>query len=305
MKKDNIATLVIIVILLVVFIPLTTIGTIKRLSETRDDNPKHELYYKGYLWFYNDNELLGKYECKTSVCNLAKTIIDDDEYHIKYDKGNLDNIGIINNKFVFVLDGDEINLIDIKSNLVLQKYNGIKNYNTLLDNNIYLLKNKNDKWGIVSISEGIVAYLPFEYDYIGLIYKTSEDKIDVNKLLVKKDNKWMVIDNTGKSLTNGYDYPIIDYNDNYIFFQNNDNIIASDKNNNRLLSDISIKDFSILEDYILLFTDKEVYLYNELEESPLKTYDNIKSDDKVSMEISGNRLYIRVNNSTFDTLEIR
>ena len=79
--KANKYSLVIIILLLVITLPLTVMGYIYKQNHKVDENKNHEMYYKGKIWFYNNSgELLGTYECKTEVCELAKSTIDDEEY---------------------------------------------------------------------------------------------------------------------------------------------------------------------------------------------------------------------------------
>ena len=69
--KDK-KTLITIIILLVVFLPLGLVGTIKHFSTSKtnvdvNSNPNKEFIYNNKLYFYYENELLATYECST--CN--------------------------------------------------------------------------------------------------------------------------------------------------------------------------------------------------------------------------------------------
>ena len=88
-----------IIILLIIFFPLTVLGFIFKDKEftyqDNNDNPKHLPYYHNSLWFYDNDELINKYSCQYERCTYL--------------------FPIINNKYVFINDGN-IHLYDIINN---------------------------------------------------------------------------------------------------------------------------------------------------------------------------------------------
>ena len=59
MKEDK-GVLITIIVLLVIFLPLTILGYIEH--NKMENNYEHKLYYQGYLWFYDNDKLIGKIE---------------------------------------------------------------------------------------------------------------------------------------------------------------------------------------------------------------------------------------------------
>ena len=215
--KENKGVFYTIIILLIVFLPLTIFGYIN--NKKIENNSEKKLYHNGYLWFYDNEELLGKYECSTKSCSLAKSTIPDKEYKIKYyTEGTNEDIDIINNKYVFINDGTEIIFYDIHTDSVLTKYKSINTYNSNLNNNEYILENIDGLWGVLSFTNDIASIIPFEYDFIGLSKDLNDsDFINTDYYLVKKDNEWYVIDKENNIVTNKY-YNIYEYKilDNFI-----------------------------------------------------------------------------------------
>ena len=62
MKEDK-GVLITIIVLLVIFLPLTILGYIEH--DKMENNYDHKLYYQGYLWFYDNDKLIGKYKCNS------------------------------------------------------------------------------------------------------------------------------------------------------------------------------------------------------------------------------------------------
>ena len=78
--KNNKMVLPVIIILLIIFLPLTVIGSYKSLSKgTSLENPSKEHKYNNKLFYYDsEGKLLGTYECTSSDCDDAQTEIDDE-----------------------------------------------------------------------------------------------------------------------------------------------------------------------------------------------------------------------------------
>lgn len=207
MKGDK-GSLIIIIVLLIIFIPLTILGYFNHTK--KEDNPSHLLYYDNKIWFYDNNNLKGKYECKVPSCTLATTNVDDDvDYGINIYTSDEVN-PVKTNNFALVRDENKILLYNINTNLVIARYAGLKNYNNMLED-MAILENDGNKWGVLSFKEDVMSLLPFEYDYIGLSNKVEEGLIKTNYYIVKKDNKWFIVDDTNAQISDSYNEPIIDY----------------------------------------------------------------------------------------------
>lgn len=297
--------LITIIILLLLFIPLTVISAFVRVGKNPlDENPGHDFKYKESLWFYDSKDkFLSSYECQTKICDYASTVIDDDTYEINYYKnGTKNKVDIIDNKFTFINDGALIYLYSVDTGITLQTYKSIKNYNTELENNTYIIQNNDGLWGALTIGNQLSVVVPFEYDFIGLINKTNDNILKTNKFIVLKNSKWMIIDNNNSSLNSPVDYPIIDYNDDYIFTKNDNKIKIFSYENYEYLSNYTIRDYILLEKYIGIITDNFLLIYDNLGESYLKSITLTNESKNIDLEIDGNNLNIKIDNNIVDTI---
>lgn len=294
---------IITLVLLIIALPLTVVGIIFNYKNDSVDNPNKEFYYNNHLYFYNNNEeLLAKYECMFKNCGYANEVNYDDDYGIKYYKSN-DKIvnGIINNKYVFISDyKDEQNsiyLYDLEKNDIYATYKSVKNYGIGIVNNYYIVESLTGTYGIIKIENGeVINVLPFAYDYIAL-----QDDIDLeqNKLLadifiVKKENKWYLVDENEAEFTNGSEQPIIAFdslsyiikNENYSIYNydGTSKLFGSYKYLNYISKYIEVKDannnYYILDKSTMTLASK---LYQITDESVIDT--KINDEDKIEIII--------------------
>ena len=115
--KDK-KTLITIIVLLVIFLPIGLVGTIKHFSLPKQldngiENPDKEFIHNNKVYFYIGDKLMSTYECST--CSIADTVIDDSKYHTNYYKGDdLVLSGVINNFFsVFKKDNNYVLDMDL------------------------------------------------------------------------------------------------------------------------------------------------------------------------------------------------
>ncbi len=300
--KSNKYSLVIIIILLAIFLPLTIYGYIYKQSNKVEENPNHEMYYKGKIWFYNkEDELLGSYECKNEICELAKTIIDDDEYNLDYYKDGKDNqLEVIEDTYALIQDGDYIYLYNVHNSSTIQEYLKAKNYNTKLSNNYYILQGKDNKWGVLYIGINVEMIIPFEYDFIGIKNNLDSDNnlID-NMFIVKQDNDWFLIDDSNKKLTSSYEFPIITYTDKVVVLENNTYMLY-DYEGKRLLSDTVINKYLFENKYTGIINNNKLYLYYNLDNDPIKEYE-INSDSNIKLEYKDYKVYVYDNDTLLDS----
>lgn len=227
------AAFIIIIVLLVISIPCSIIGiAYKFISSNKEitqpiKRPNQEFYQNGTLNFYDYGELLGQYNCKNlnGYCGWAYETIDDDNYNLRYyNDESIDNIYLVSNRYAFLLDVPEIlesyedreiilyDLIDAKE---VNTYKGVKDYSVGINNDYYIVKNEEDKWGVIQLTKnGLTEVIPFEYDYIGLQEDLSSlnSKIISNIFAVLKDNEWFLIDLNNSQLSRPVTTPIISYN---------------------------------------------------------------------------------------------
>ena len=171
--------------------------------------------YMGLIYFYDKRfKLIGTYKC-------INTVVECDRAFSGYDKFNTLNsdpltktplykMEIIHDKYAFVDDsstqqskyGDVgynriIYLFDITKNKIIARYSDVKgsimNSSDELatgEKHRYIVKShKNDKWGLISLTEkgNITEEMAFEYDSI------SYDE-DTGYYILCKDSKWYVYD---------------------------------------------------------------------------------------------------------------
>ena len=305
MPKHKKISFIIIVVLLVILIPLTILGFIGRKVNARLlDNPNHDLYYKGHIWFYdNDGNFKSKYECINEKCEISKTIINDDEYDINYYKdGKSRDTKIISDKYVFITDGEEIELFDISIGNVITKYKSIKNYYTNL-NDTYIIQNANNKWGVLNFVGTLKSILPFEYDFIGLIDEAVAE-VNLDKFIVEKDNKWQIINNQKSHVSGSFDEIITYYNDQYIFLKNDNNIFKIiDYQDNEYLKDYVITKYYIVDKYTAIISNNNLYIFENLNNNYIKSVP-ITNSDNLILELNNNKLTIKNNDNIIQVVEL-
>lgn len=271
MKEDK-GVLITIIVLLVIFLPLTILGYIEH--NKMENNYEHKLYYQGYLWFYDNDKLIGKYKCNNDMCNLATTTIKDDEYDKRNYRGDLEGTILpINNKYAFIKDGDKIILYDITTNGSLASYKSVNNYNTKIVDDTYIVEQENGKSGVLRFANGLESVIPFEYDFIGLTNNLSENnELIANYFLVKQDNAWFVIDNQNAIVSKKYQDEIIDYR--------------------------------IFDQYIAIITNEKIDIYN-LDDDILKYSKNINTDyETIDFNVTVYTIEIIIDNDNKEVIEI-
>lgn len=298
-----------IVILLCIFIPLSIVGLLgKQNISPLEENPNHDTYFDGYIWFYNKNdEFLSKYECLTEICEYTSPTIDDNTYGINYHKnGTMDKVDLVNDKYTFITDGSAIYLYGANTGKTLQTYKAVKNYNSKLEGNAYIVQNSNGEWGVLSLGETLLSILPFEYSFIGLLDNINEDgTINTDRFIVQKDTKWYIVDNKNSAISGYIDEPIIDYTDDYIFSKNNNKIRIHSYENTEYLTTFNIKDYIIEDKYIGIVTESFLLIYENLNNEYIKSVTLTDANSKVDLEKTEEKLNIKVNDSVVESIELK
>lgn len=304
----NKSVFITIVVLLCIFAPLTIIGFLnKRNISPLEENPNHDTYYKGYMWFYDEEDnFLSKYECATETCVFANSVIDDDTYGINYYKeGKQQEIKIDGNKYALITDGALVNLYSIISGSILQSYESIKNYNINLENNTYIIQNSEGVWGALIIGDSLKSILPFEYSFIGLKNELKDDNtLSTSKFIVSKDQKWFIVDNNNSALTGYIDDPIVDYTNEYIFSKNNDKVRIYSYDNYEYLPDYNIKNYILEDKYIGIITDSFLLIYENLGNKYIKSIALTDNNGDIDLEKNNNILDIKINGEIKESIEL-
>ncbi len=302
-KKPVIIT---IVVLLLINTTLFIIGFLNRDDRhPLEENPTHEFFYKGHLWFYNsNNELLSKYECKANICDYTAPTVDDNTYDINYYKnGNLQKLSLLNNKYTFLTDGSVLYLYDAQLGQTLQTYKSLKNYNTKIDGDYYIVQNTKELWGVLMVNDLLAQVIPFEYEFIGLPNDLLEgDTLKSDKFIVKKDNKWYIINKDNSAISGYMDSPIVDLTSNYIFCKSDNQIHIFNYSNYEYLSNFKINNYLIEDDYIGVITDNFLLVYKDLGNNYIRSINLNNPSDSVKFEKTDTGLNILVNDNIVETI---
>lgn len=300
--------LITIVVLLLIFTPLTIIGLLFRDDRhPLEENPTHDFFYKGYLWFYDKNdEFLSKYECMTNICDYTTGIINDDTYSMKYYKeGNSPKMTLLDDKYTFLTDGSVIYLYDAQSGSALQTYKALKNYSTNINGDYYIIQNTDDLWGVLMVNEMLASVLPFEYDFIGLPNRIlTENTLASDKFIVKKDNKWFIVNNKNNVISGYIDNPIIEITEDYIFSKDENKVRVYSYNNFEYLTAFQIKDYILIDGYVGIITDNFVLVYKHLGENYIKSVTIPNKDAQVTFERKDNNLNVLMDGNVVETIAV-
>lgn len=302
--KNNKVVLPVIIILLIIFLPLTVIGAYRNLSKgTSLENPGKEHKFNNKLFYYDETgKLLGTYECMSSECDDAQTEIDD-ETNDYFKEGTKKNIGVFNTDNIFIKDNEKIYLYSLGTKIKLLTVSMLKNYNVDIEGNYLIVKNEENLYGLFDLNAGNFKIKP-SYDYMALANKIKDDKLASDKIIVKKLNGYFLIDTDDNSLTDTFGVPIYDYNDNLIISKNNNVYSFYTYNGDNVLSDLSISNYEHFNDYIIILTNstKDIIIYNSKSNTVEKRYTPIESDN-LSYEINDNSIIIKNNGNEFDRFE--
>lgn len=242
--------------------------TINLLEGLASKNKKYLSYFNGTLYFYSDENkttLINSYKCNNpnnitsesssfEVCTLASDTNEDDN-----DSNNIVNaasiVPLYNNQFVFIKDGNFINLVDLVNEKVLGTYSSINTYSDANQTEPYILntneqfviaKNKNNKYGLLKINNNsITSIYNFDYDKL--------EKLNQN-ILARKDNKYFLLDYNGNKITSEFSGPIRNYTGEYLKIINDNKYYVYDFAGNLIFED-GYKYVELYDTYVGLVDD--------------------------------------------------
>ena len=269
MFRNSTKGLKIIIFLILILSAFTVwgyLGNKNGINKTTNvENINKEFKFNNKLYFYDSENLLGTYSCKTSECDYAKSIIDDDNYSLKYYKKDNDTtIKLISKKYAFISDDNNIILFDVINNKVLNTFKAVKNYGININNNYYILKDLNDKWGVMKIDENTEIIIDFKYDFIGIHNELIENNtlLKSNLFAVKNVNGWKLIDDKGLDKSSYITNQIYDYNDKYIITKAGNYYYINKLTGNLLMSNVFLYT-KFVGDYIAVVDkDNDLYVFN-------------------------------------------
>lgn len=309
-------TLWVIIILLIIFLPMTIFSSIMHFKNpvNKEENSEKKFKQNGKLYFYLENQPTSIYTCENpdGYCDYA-LVSHNYEYPLnEREIKKATKLPVNENRYVFITDSKTeelktapILLYDLSLNKVLKKYKEVKNYGIGINNDYYLLKDEKDKWGVISFEDGIKVYLPFEYDYIGLVDKvdTETNKIEANIFAVLKENEWQLIDSNGAVFTNSLSTPIFSYNSEYIVLKENDMMRLVDYQNNTVLN--NYKYINFYNKYLEIIDRNDMfYLYDLNNKRSISKSYEVDSIEDINLEIKENAIEIKKNDTLLETVAI-
>ncbi len=247
-----------------------------------DDKPKDEpvvvekdnyRYEDGKLIFLDKSEKeLGTYECKnkdSEKCLVAKNDYSTDTFEriISVDENDQEiekTSQIYHDKYVFVKDGENIVIYDIKKGESDLELKTIKTYGT---DNYVVVEDDSSKFGLLEIKDTGYEYLiKPSYDNLGLI------NTELSYLVAKDKDKNYIIDTNDKKLSSAFSSNIMNVNKKYIVTSSGSSYNLYDYKNQELLSGYDY--IGLHSNLISLVNSKKLYLrdieLNKLNEEGIK-----------------------------------
>lgn len=280
----NKPTLIAIIVLLVIFVPLSI--------------------YTTYLKLFKVEELPD-----TKTQEVTSYLDDIDKFvDIKTD-GQRTSIGtfkIANKDYTFVLKDNTVYLHSIADNLNILDYQAIKFYNSYIENNLLIVKRDN-KWGIINLNSLQPVVKP-EYDYLGLIDDEKDGVLNTNTFIGLKNNFYSLykLGDSFKKVSSDFKDIIYTYNNNQkvIITINNDRYKVYDFNGNNLLENYEITKSAITNNYLAIIdSQNNLYLFNRVPGLPFENY-SVKDVSKLKLKESANTLEIYLNDNLYKNIDI-
>ena len=292
-------TLITIIVLLVIFIPLTIAGTYRHATRDEnaivDDNPNHDLIYNGKVYFYYGNELLGTYECST--CSQVETSIDDTNYHTNSYRIGTYQIPAVLNESVALINQDGVDYVySISVGKTINSFVAIKDYKIMHTEQVLITRNTSG-WGVASITgNSLLPVISYQYDYIGIPAHLINGLLDTSKVIALRNGTWYVLNKNDTTDYQTFEVEIVDFNDNYyISYDNGYHII--DRAREEYLATVTKNAAYAAGEYILIIdNDNNLLVYRDCNEEALQTielpnYETIyfnQTDAGVEILLDGN-----------------
>lgn len=233
-----------------------------KFGEFNTNNDQSTLDFKvdGALHFYDGRKLLGSYTCNDfNTCDYAAFKIDDDTTNVDYLKSDYQT-KIINNRYVFIFDGD-YHLFDLTKNEVLATYKFIKNYGIGLEEDKFIVCDA--LCGVIKLANDYKIEIPLNYEFVGLIANQRDNKLISDRYIIKKDNKWSILDKNNQINSNEFDEGIVAFSGKYIITKANNKYKLYDYDGANLLANGEYNYLSFTENYVnVINQENELYVYD-------------------------------------------
>ena len=274
-KKQKIIFIVSIsLIILVIAFILVYFLVIKKDKKVDDNKEKpvivekdNYIYNNGTLKFLDkDDKTIGDYECenkdenKCYVAYLTSENKTDLPVYLDEKESPLQRRSqIYNNKYVFVQDGDIINLYNMIDKKKESSYKTIKVGST--KEGIVAFTDEKDKYGVLSISDEIKELDKAKYDYID-IYNSD------NTFIAKEGSSYYLIKDDNK-ISKDFSNEISAFNDKFLVSDN----VLYDLNGNKVIN----KEYDTIlldKDFVFGINSRKMTIYdnnlNKLNEEEIK-----------------------------------
>lgn len=315
-KKTEKVAFIVILVLLVLFLPLTGYSIYLKLTHVdivnNIENKDKEFFYDGKLWFYDENkELLGTYECQTKTCDYGFSFENDSKYPLdSFVSLEKKTLPMIRNRYVFIKDTEEslsniIHFYDLENPSIHMIYQSVKNYQVGIENDLFIVESEEGKFGVLQVSAMPSLIIPYEYDFIGLLNNQNDDgEILADYFVALKDGEWMIIDNKNAKFTEGITNSIVDFNGKNIITK--DTLLhyhLIDYDNNDLLEG-DFSELSFVGKYVGVKTILNTfYLYDVTSGETVSEVHELKSSDKVGATLKeNNQVEITINGNVVETI---
>lgn len=314
--------LILIIVLLVIFTPLTIFSFVLHLmkgseeANTAVENEGHEFAYQGKLYFYSkDDRLLGTYACEHpgEYCNYAVSSLDNQDYALDSYVSDDFTTSLIQDRYVFLIDGTNEKdstpfLYDLSSERVLMRYMLVKDYGIGIENNCFIVKSTSSKYGVINLSGDIAMPIPLEYDFLGLanLVDEEEQKIIGDIYAGLKNNMWYLIGENGAVLTEPISREIVTYNGQYIITKDEDGYHLINYKNEELLEEEAYTSLSFTGKYLnVLDNYNDFYVYDIAASKKISTPIHVKNTDIVTSRINDNgKLEVLQNGNLIESVAI-
>lgn len=230
------------------------------LFVSKFDDLTFEFKKDGALYFYDGKKLLGSYTCiDFNVCDYASFEIDDDTTNIDYYK-NDGQTKVINDKYVFIKDGN-YQLFDLIKNEVVATYKSVKNYGIGIEEDKFIVCD--GLCGVIKLGNGFKVEIPLNYEFVGLIDNQRDNKLIADRYVIKKDNKWSILDNNNQIISNDFDEGIVTYSGKYIITKTDNKYKLYDFDGTNLLENVEYNYLSFTENYVnIINQENKLYVYD-------------------------------------------
>lgn len=281
-KKQKIIFIVVVCVVVLIIIGLVLFFCLKKDKKEEVKEPDVILekgnyrYENGKLVFLNTNkDEIGSYECVNkdeNKCYIANYSGEDDFDTVKrvYEKNNKgveQASDIFNKKYVFIYDNatkenELLILYDLETKKEEGKYQAVKKY----DDNSVIVRDEEEKYGLLSLTDEVKEKIDFKYDYLGKV-------LEKDAIVAKTGNNSLLIDTEGKELSKAIKGDIKNYSDKYISIAIDEAYSLYDYEGQKVLEQdndyITFKD-----EYVFIIDSKKLYAYDA--DLNLLNYDGIK-----------------------------